>query len=335
MSTMTSSTVVSIDPRIKLLSYSALNTLHACPRKFELYRKKAVEDEMDPLAAMNQNVTFAYGHVVGEGIQQILEGRSEDEVIFNMSLGWHADLEDTNPKQAKSFYLAVVAIQRFIALREAGYLEDWEIMWWNGKPATELSFSIAFPDGFVMRGSVDAVLRHRIAGEVMVLECKTSSATSLNPATYKNSAQGVGYSVVLDVIAPEISSYKVLYLVYLTKQMAFEPLEFPKTYLQRATWIQELLLDIETIKMYENVGVFPMRGESCYNFFRECEYMNQCNLSNVYITKAWVPGLVTDDKVYDVELTLLDLLNAQLAKSGTGEQVSSTNAVNEYGDMML
>lgn len=326
---------VTYDPRLRLLSYSSLLTLHSCPRKYELYKKKATEDEMKPDAAINQNVTFAYGHVVGEGIQQILEGRSEEEVIFNMAMGWHADLADEDLKRGKSFYLAVLAIQRFIALRNAGYLEDWELMEWNGRPATELSFSITFPDGFVLRGFVDAVLRHKVTGEVMVLECKTSSATAENPAKFKNSAQGIGYSVVLDVIVPEVSSYKVLYLVYLTKQMQYEPYEFPKTYLQRATWIQELLLDIETIKMYENVGVFPMRGESCYAFYRECEYMNQCTLSNSYITTPWKDGMIVDDTVYDVQLTLMDLLNAQLAKSSSEVTESQIDSLMLEGDIIL
>lgn len=311
----TTEIVRAIDPRLKLMSYSSLLTLHSCPRKYELYRKKATEDEQNPEAATNQNITFAYGHIVGDGIQKVMEGLSEDEVLWHMYLGWHADLEDVDTKRKKSYYLAVIAIQRFIALREAGYLEDYELMWWKGKPATELSFSITFPDDFVLRGSVDAVLKHKVTGEVMVLECKTSSASAENPTKFKNSAQGVGYSVVLDVIAPGISSYKVLYLVYLTGQMAFEPYEFPKTFLQRATWIQELLLDIESIKMYDSVGVFPMRGESCYSFYRECEYLNQCTLSNAYVTVPWKEGMIVDDKVYDVKLTLMDLLNAQLGRS--------------------
>jgi len=275
-----------------------------------------VEDEMSNEASVNQNVTFAYGHVVGEGIQQVMEGRSETEIIFNTFLGWYADLEDANEKQAKSFYLAVAAIQRFISLRANGFLEDYELLHYNGKPATELSFRIKFPDGFLMRGSVDAVLKHKKTGEVLILECKTSSATNLNAATFKNSSQAVGYSVILDVICPGLSSYKVLYLVYLTKAMEYEQLPFVKSYLQRATWIQELLLDIETIKLYEEAGVYPMRGENCYNFFRECEYMQTCTLKTSHLTKPLEPHLYEsiDTKVYDVELTMMDLIEGQLNK---------------------
>jgi hypothetical protein len=304
-----------IDPRIKLLSYSALLTLHSCPRKFELNRLKAVQDELDPTAACNQNVTFAFGHVVGDGMQQVLAGLTEDQIIWKMFCDWHADLADENPKQAKSFYLAVIAVQRFIALREAGLLEDWELLIYKGKPAVELAFRILFPDGFTMRGSLDAVLKHKVTSEIMVFEGKTSSSSTLNPTTYKNSSQGVGYSVILDVIAPDISSYKVLYMVYLTKQQTFEMLEFPKTYLQRATWIQELLLDVETIKLYEEHEVYPTRGESCSDWGRDCEYLSTCTLNNKYVTQPFAEGSVLDDKVYDVELTLLDLLDSQFSKN--------------------
>jgi hypothetical protein len=304
------------DPRIKLLSYSSLLQLHKCPRKFQLYRLNATEDEMSNEASINQNVTFAYGHVVGEGIQQVMEGRNETAILFNAFLGWHADLEDRNEKQNKSFYLAVAAIQRFISLRANGFLEDYELLHYNGKPATELSFRIRLPGGYLMRGSVDAVLRHRITGEVLILECKTSSTTNLNAATFKNSSQAVGYSVILDVICPGLSSYKVLYLVYLTKTMDYEQLPFTKSYLQRATWIQELLLDVETIQLYERTGVYPMRGESCFDFFRECEYLQVCSLKTSHLTKPLPEELYEsiDTKVYDVELTLVDLIEGQLNK---------------------
>jgi len=323
------------DPRLKLMSYSSNLTLHKCPRKYQLYKLKATDDDMDPEAASNQNLTFAFGHVVGEGIQDVLDGMEEVKVIWRMFLGFHAGLEDRNEKQNKSFYLAVAAIQRFISLRSSGFLEDYELLQFHGKPAKELSFRISLPDGFKYRGSVDAVLRHKITGKILVLECKTSSTSTLHATQYKNSAQAVGYSVVLDVIAPEISSYEVLYLVYLTKDMAYEQLKFTKTYLQRATWIQELLLDVETIKLYEKTGVYPMRGESCMDFYRDCEYLNQCTLSTNLITSPFNPTAVLDDKIYDVELTLEEIIEGQMKKVIPIQQLNMTEAAVQDGDTFL
>lgn len=305
-----------MDPRLKLLSYSSLLTLHSCPRKYELYKLKATEDVDSPAAERNQNVTFAFGHVVGDAIAACFEGISEEQIIWRMFRGWHADLADSDDKRKKNFYFSVLALQRLISLREAGFLDEYELLWYNGKPATELGFKIYLPDGFIFRGYVDAVLRHKITGKILVLECKTSSATNLNPTTYKNSAQAIGYSVVLDVVVPEINEYEVLYLIYLTKNFEYESHLFPKSYSQRAKWIQELLLDVEVIKMYAEVETFPMRGESCADWGRDCEYLSQCTLSNKWITKPANEVAIEAEfnQTFDIHITLADLIEGQMKK---------------------
>lgn len=338
---MTTQLTQSIDSRIQNLSYSSLLNLHSCPRKFQLNRLGSTTDHedarkkesqssadsadsaggqvmLDDITPVNQeqlfsqNVTFAFGHVVGDGIQKVLEGLSEEEVIWQMFLGWHADLYAENAKQNKSIWAAITAIRRFISIRAQGVLKNWELLSVNGKPATELGFRITFPDGFKYRGFVDVVLRHSITNEIMVVELKTSSAANLNAAMYKNSAQGVGYSIVLDVIAPDVSAYKVLYLIYKTKEAEYVTMEFKKSYVQRALWIRELLLDIETIKLYENAEVYPMHGESCFSFFRECEYINLCTLSTANLITP--PSDTITDVTYDVEVSLSDVIEAQLSK---------------------
>jgi len=299
-----------IDYRIRQLSYSSLLTLHSCPRKFQLQKLRTVHRAEEPLKS---TVTFSFGHVVGEGIALTLSGASLSTVIWKMFLGWHTpSIFDEDEKLNKSLWTAILAIQRFALIRDA-VLRDYELVYHNGKPACELSFAIQLPDGFRLRGFVDAVLRHRVTGEILVLECKTTGAATVNPATYKNSAQAIGYSVVLDHLYPDLSSYKVLYLVYSTKNGEYIPLPFAKTYLQRALWIRELLLDIETIKMYAEAEIFPMRGESCYSFFRECEYINTCTLSTEYLTKPCTPA-EEDRTEYQVVITLADLLTSQLSK---------------------
>jgi hypothetical protein len=300
------------DYRIRQLSYSSLLTLHSCPRKFQLYRlrttHRAEEDQ-------KSTITFAYGHIVGEAIQLALQDIPEEQIIWKMFLGWHTDLLASDDKMEKSFWTAVWALQKFNSLRASGFLKEYDLVYHNDLPACELSFAINFPEGFRLRGFVDAVLRHRESGEILVLECKTTGSATLNPATYKNSAQAIGYSVVLDHLFPDLSSYKVLYLVYQTKSKEYTPIPFTKTYLQRALWIRELLLDIEIIKMYEEAEVYPMHGESCYSFFRECEYFQTCQLSTEFLTRKCTPE--EEDKTeYQVTLSLDDLLDSQLSKIG-------------------
>lgn len=300
-----------IDYRLRQLSYSGILNLHSCPRKFQLHRLRSTHKSAE---SVKSTVTFAFGHVVGEGIASVFEGVPVDQIIWNMFLGWHTDLANVDEKLEKSIYTAIFAIQRLVSMREAGFIKEYDLVYYNGKPATELSFCVNFPDGFRLRGFVDAVLRHRNTGSVIVLECKTTGAVSLNPATYKNSAQAIGYSIVLDVIFPELSAYEVLYLVYQTKAKEYTAIPFEKTYLQRALWIRELLLDIETIKMYEEAEVYPMHGESCFVFFRECEYFNTCQLSTKYLTKPMTIEEV-DTNDYEIVLSLNDLLETQLKKT--------------------
>lgn len=306
---------LAIDKRILNLSYSSLLTLHTCPRKFQLYKLGA---DVSTIESPENSITFSYGHVIGSGIQHILEGMDPETVIWKAFLEWDCDLFAENVKQNKSFFGAIHALRQFIAMRSSGYLGDYEIVKYKDRPACELSFAIRLPDGFIYRGFVDAVLRSRSTGKVIVLECKTTNAATVNPAQYKNSAQAIGYSIVLDAIFPELSAYEVLYLVYQSKSTEYLQLSFDKSYYQRALWIKELLLDMEMIKLYEQEGIYPMRGESCFTYFRECEYYNNCTLStNLLTTPLTVQGAEKLDEQlaeYQIQITLEDLIRAQLSK---------------------
>jgi hypothetical protein len=310
-----------IDYRIRQLSYSSVLTLHTCARKYQLYKLRSSE-KLPP--SPRSQVTFAFGHLVGQGIQEVLMGYEWDKVLWNLFLNWDTDLFAENEKEGKSFWHGVLAIKRFIAVKNAGALKDYELVYYKDRPAVELSFCIILPDGFRYRGFVDAVLRHRITGEILVLECKTTKSKALNPNKYRNSAQGIGYSIVLDSLFPDWSSYKVLYWVYQSTAGEYTPLPFTKTFLQRALWIRELLLDMEMIKLYEEAEVYPMHGESCVTYSMEtekesnvwegdCEYINVCTMSTSALTKKATPA--DEDKTdYQIVLTLTDLLEAQLSK---------------------
>ena len=305
-----------MDARIQQLSYSSLLTLHKCARQYQLYKLNTPINKPEDIPG---SLTFAYGHAVGKGIQDILGGKSESQWMMEMFVEWEVDLLADNPKQNKSFWGAIVALKQFAHMREEGLLDGYELMIHNGAPAVELSFVIHLPDGFKYRGFVDAVLQHQITGKVLVLEVKTTNAAAVNPAQYKNSAQAIGYSIVLDALVPELSAYEVLYLVYQTKSEQYIQLPFEKSYYSRALWIRELLLDIETIKMYEDAEIYPMRGESCFSFFRECDYLNICTLSTARLTQPLEQEDVNkmEEKLaeFQIQVTLEDLIAAQLAKS--------------------
>lgn len=306
----------SIDPRILNISYSSLLTLHSCPRKFQLEKLNSISDSSE---SESESITFSYGSVVGEGIQCVLEGISYEDILWRMFLSWKPDILSSNPKQNKSFAHAAFAVQKFAAMREQGYLDGYSLVQYDCKPACELSFLINLPNGFKYRGFVDAVLQHDSTGKVIVLEAKTSSATTVNSATYKNSAQAVGYSIVLDVLFPSLSSYEVLYLVYSTKAYTYTTLEFTKSFVQRARWIQELVLDADLIARYDERDMYPMHGESCYSYFRECAYMNLCQMETSRLTSPIredeIQGIEDKNSTYQINITLDDLIQSQLQKA--------------------
>lgn len=305
-----------MDIRLQQLSYSSLLTLHSCPRRFQLDKIRGKDNTIDPTSL--DELTFAYGHLVGSGIQKVLAGVKIETIIWEESLAWPVDLLLENPKQNKSFWRALQAVMTFSNMKDHGYLDDYELVYLeNGEPAVELSFVITLPDGFRFRGYVDVVLKNKRTNKVVVLELKTNSAENINPAMYKNSSQALGYSVVLDFIYPDISSYEVLYLVYKSKSMAFEQLTFQKTYLQRAQWIQQLLFDIEIIKMYEEADIYPNYGESCFSFFRECEYFGNCTMNTTYLAKAITEKELDkiENTMYHYNVTLEDLIEVQMKKA--------------------
>jgi hypothetical protein len=196
---------------------------------------------------------------------------------------------------------------------EEGFLApEYEVAYFDGKPAAELSFRIDLGDGFFYRGYVDLVLIHKPTGQYLILELKTSSANYVQPATYKNSAQAIGYGVVLDTIAPGVSSYGVQYLVYLTKLERFEGFDFPKTFRQRVQWIQDLLWDKKQIvdmnAFYGADGIWQVRGESCMNFGRECDYMDVCGLETSKLVSPLLESQLVDPKEYMFNFTLEELL---------------------------
>lgn len=306
-----------MDARLLNLSHSSILALHECPRKFELYRLGAVAEviiEESPI----ESLTFLYGHIVGEGIQLALQNQTEDQIIWSSFLRWNLDLFARDDKRNKDFWQAITAVKKFIYQVRNGELADYDLVYFDGKPAVELSFIIELPGGFKYRGFLDAALQHRYTQEVVVLENKTTGATTFNQAQYKNSFQAIGYSVVLDHIFPALSSYKVLYAAYLTKQEDFVTVMFEKTLLQRAVWLQELLIETHTIELYARANLFPRHGESCFRFNRECQYFHCCHMSTEHmvapLTQDTLDKLSEDEAKYQIRVTFQDLINSQLAK---------------------
>lgn len=306
-----------LDPRLKRLSYSSSLLMNGCLRKYQLQKLQAAPSE-ESQDDWKQSLTFQFGHTVGEGIQETLVGKlSREEIVFKLFMNWSCDLFDENEKQKKSFFHGLAAITKFWSMQDDGFFEDYEVAYYDGKPAAELSFRINFPDGSSYRGYVDLVLKSKVTGEYVILELKTNSGRVINHYQYKNSAQAIGYSVVLDKIAPGYTNYTVEYLVYMTFLERWEQFSFPKTYTQRALWVRDRLWDVQTLQRLHqqegSYGIWPSNGAHCVNYNKNCEFMGMCHMNTENLVaplreKDLVEETGNDGEPYQFEFNVADLL---------------------------
>lgn len=311
-------------------SYSKLNLLHSCPRNFELEMLSQAKPAAASISEDNiqQNLDFAFGHAVGSGIQAFAATGSLVAAQLAAWLAWRApyDAEKTDARgysTGKSLTWALYAVEKFAFFYQTE-LADWEVLVLpNGKPAVELSFGVDTQNGYYHFGHIDTVLRHRSTGRLAVWEGKTTGFETVKDASYANSYQALGYSVVVDAIAHSLGfdspDYEVLYIVYSSKSREFQLLPFTKSKTQRAEWLQDLLLNHAMIAKYQELGFFPKRGESCINKYgRQCNWFGSCHMRNSSLfpgVEVPVLSAIENLESLDFSFTLSELIAAQETRS--------------------
>lgn len=319
---------------IKQLSYSSCLAVHGCARKMELNKllpRGFAEDIVfdfgdmveDSVAELEKkaagNATFAYGKAVGTGVQEFLVSRDKDKATLATFMAWDTYLwDDSQLKVKKLFETALLAVQKFQYLESLAInLADYELMYYEGKPCVELSFRITLPGEFYYRGFIDAVLKNKYTGEIIVLECKTTGARYVNAVMYQNSEQGVSYALVLDKLFGKMASYSVLYCAYLTIIEKWETFLFPKSPVQRMEWFRNTFDDVQTVQRWLDADYFPRRGESCMGYGKPCVHIDTCHLDmhDFYLSDAQAQRELDKENAegkYQVEITLDELIEAQI-----------------------
>jgi len=289
-----------------LLSYSTRLTLHSCPRKFFLDKSTAKEVGV----AGESNSDFLFGHSVAAGVQQFLSTGSREEALLASFLAWDGSLDATKEKSKKSIWFALAAVEKFVVIA-ADLLAGWEVAMLP-EPAVELSFCLDLENGYYYLGHIDLVLVNKATQQLMVLELKTTSFSTVNEATYANSDQAIGYSIILDAIAHRLNldskNYTVLYLVYKTGAQEFEPIPFIKSRTDRAVFLHDLLVDCTIADTYKEQRHYPMRGESCFSFFRPCEYFGVCSMQSMLKTELKIAAQAVEA---DYSFTLSELVRSE------------------------
>src|SRR6188768_2942144 len=301
-----------LHPRLKYLSFSSVELLRLCPRKFQLKKlSKTLEVELTevemkemqyaastseqpekwvPLFGEEVSIDLTFGKSFGIGIQKLLTSGSREQAILAAFLAWDADIFDEHIKKdkKKNFWWLVYGLQRFSAVQLPELAGQWEVFTLpNGRLASEVSFRLDLGDGFYYRGFIDLVLVNRNTGQLLVLELKTTAAKFVNEAMYGNSDQGLSYLLIMEKLFSGLTQLEVLYLVYKSSQTEFEPFKFPKGLLARNKFVRDLLTTCAIVRFYANFDDFPMHGGSCFMFFRPCTYYGVCQMSN----KALLPPL--------------------------------------------
>jgi len=289
------------------LSYSTLELLNLCERKLQMVKLLKGYDERE------ENEHFSFGNAWGAGVVEYLLTGSMDAALYKAWLAYWPNLETEKKNQVVLFNALRVAQKDMDT-----YRMKFEIATFHGKPAIELSFRIDINELFYYVGYIDAVFKHRVQNYYAVLENKHNGAwiNDIDPM-YRNSGQGLGYSIVLDKIAEQDqSAYAINYFVAQLKGNPYEPiihqLEYKKTLLDRLKWFYTLGIDVDRLTKMMKLNLFPMRGGSCIQFNRPCQFFGICGLQ--VNDKPKTDEDVKDNKEYQFIYTLDEIVADHLKR---------------------
>lgn len=306
-------------PNLKLLSHSSDSLLHLCDRKYQIYKLRPTFGNLDLAEEDNGSYHLSFGSIVGIGVAQYLTDQNMDNVYWEMFKAWDRVLDDEEGlDKKKTFYHALMAIDRF-KLYHASEFRNYDLVSFNGKPATELGFSVDCGDGYYYRGKLDALLFNRVNEQLVPFEIKTTGSYVLDEAMYKNSGQGGGYKLIVDAISrivniPVKPSYNVEYSVYQSKPQEWNRFTFKKTNHNLARWIKNIFMQKRRIELNSENNFWPMNGDACFNFNKKCKYFGACEMRDGILfgenmEKVEAKNIELDRISYEFHFKLEDLIN--------------------------
>jgi PD-(D/E)XK nuclease superfamily len=288
------------------LSHSALETLLICERKFQLDRLLVGGEKH------GDSDHTLFGRAFGAGIATYMLTQDQDKALYE---AWkeYPDVLDMESKKKTEWHAYNMLIASFPHLDNL--LQDWELAYFNGKPAVELSFRLNIDSKFYFVGYVDIVLKNKWDGRYAIMENKTTGLNLISlDALYQNSGQALGYSIVLDkIVGEEQTDYTVLYFAgQLGSGNGFQPvihtLPYPKNLNDRLNWFISLGMDVERLHRMLELNVFPLRGKSCLNYMRPCSHLGTCSLHALDQYKVEEEDTIVYDFVYNLDEVIEDHL---------------------------
>lgn len=257
------------------LSHSSLKTLHTCERLYQLDRLLAGGSVKTDYPAT------VLGKAYGAGAASYFTYQDQDKALFELWKAYWPRLEDEGKRtQEIAANMLIASFSQIDSL-----LQDWEVVSFDGKPATELSFRLDIDDLYHYVGYVDVVLRNKYTGRYAVLDVKTTGLNLLDLSpVYQNSPQCIGYSIVLDqIVGSELADYDVFYFAgKLGSGNGFspeiKPYIFSKNLQDRLHWFISLGMDVNHLKEMASLNIYPQRGDNCLQFNKPCKHFGVCQL---------------------------------------------------------
>lgn len=287
------------------LSHSALETLLTCERMFQLDRL------LEGAPPKQDYPSTVFGKAFGAGAATYLLTQDIEQSLYE---GWKAYfpiLEDDKRTEEILLNLLLITFPKLDDL-----LQDWELAFFQDKPAVELSFRLnglgkdGSPNNLYFVGYADVVLKNRWTGKYAILENKTTGLDLLDlDPLYKNSGQALGYSIILDrITGEEHSEYGVIYLIGQLKSRSgggFQPIvhvkEYHKTLQDRLNWFISLGMDAARLEQMLEFSVFPMRGGNCIQYMRPCKHFGTCGMQVLDRYKVIEEDTIEYQFVYDLQ----------------------------------
>lgn len=273
----------------QVVSYSKLEDLHSCPRKYELLNIV----HANPLSGGEDNVDFMFGHMVGNGLQMLKAGLSGDEAVLYSSLDWKVDINVEMPRKKKSFAFGLYAV-RLAETQALPMMSEYDIFEWVGndgvaRSGVETYFRIELENKAVYEGHIDLLLIHKVTRKLCVFEVKTNAFSILNEATYANSYQVDGYSMFCALLQERYGeeyniayspNVDVRYIVYKVPAQEYELMPLTKGYRHWRKFWTDVTSDLVELERYATEGNYPCRGGACYDYFRPCFFFGTCHYTN-------------------------------------------------------
>jgi hypothetical protein len=277
------------------LSHSTLELIHSCERKFQI-EKLLVNDGRE------ESEHLVFGTAYGIGVATYLETQDHDLALFKAWMAYDPLIEYGNKTEASCLLALEASFSKLDDL-----LQDYELVYFQQRPATELSFRLEINPLMYFVGYIDAVIRNRWTGKYFIFECKHTGLglSDLSPL-YKHSGQALGYSIVLDrIVGEDQSAYGVLYFVCQLGRtfgdFTVHLLPFDKNLMDRLNWFITLGLDAKHVEELRGFKVYPRRGSSCLRFNKPCFHFGTCHMHTQDTPKLYEPDTIEYQFTYRLD----------------------------------